>query len=153
MSAVRIFSRRLLALAPKTKSAAGFSPALPNRSFQTSFLRRKEDISVTYVFPDGAKVPAKGKEGDNLLDIAINNDVEIDGFGACEGTLACSTCHLIFSQDVFDRLPEEATDEELDMLDLAYGLTDTSRLGCQVCISKELSGIDVKIPEGVHDQR
>ena len=39
------------------------------------------------------------------------------------------------------------------MLDLAYGLTDTSRLGCQVCISKELSGIDVKIPEGVHDQR
>ena len=65
---------------------------------------------MTYVFPDGAKVPAKGKEGDNLLDIAINNDVEIDGFGACEGTLACSTCHLIFSQDVFDKLPEEATD-------------------------------------------
>ena len=110
MSAVRIFSRRLLALAPKTKPAV-FSPALPSsRSFQTSFLRRKEDISVTYVFPDGAKVPAKGKEGDNLLDIAINNDVEIDGFGACEGTLACSTCHLIFSQDVFDKLPEEATD-------------------------------------------
>ena len=107
---MRIFSRRLLALAPKTKSA-GFSPALrSSRSFQTSFLRRKEDISVTYVFPDGAKVPAKGKEGDNLLDIAINNDVEIDGFGACEGTLACSTCHLIFSQDVFDKLPEEATD-------------------------------------------
>ena len=111
MSAVRIFSRRLLALAPKTKSAGFSPPALPSsRSFQTSFLRRKEDISVTYVFPDGAKVPAKGKEGDNLLDIAINNDVEIDGFGACEGTLACSTCHLIFSQDVFDKLPEEATD-------------------------------------------
>ena len=83
----------------------------------------------------------------------MNENVDIDGFGACEGTLACSTCHVIFKQDDFDRLTEEATDEELDMLDLAYGLTDTSRLGCQVCISKELSGIEVQIPEGVNDQR
>ena len=45
--------------------------------------------------------------------------------GACEGTLACSTCHLIFSQEDFDKLPQKPTDEELDMLDLAYGLTDT----------------------------
>ena len=66
--------------------------------------------SVTFVFPDGAKVDAKGKEGDNLLDIIINDNVEIDGFGACEGTLACSTCHLIFSQEVYDKLPEEPTD-------------------------------------------
>jgi len=149
MSAVRIIGRRLFALAPR----AGPAAALPKRTFQTGLLRRKEDISVTYVFPDGGRSVAKGKEGDNLLDLAINNDVEIDGFGACEGTLACSTCHLIFSQEVFDKLPDEATDEELDMLDLAYGLTDTSRLGCQVCISKDLNGIEVKLPEGVHDQR
>ena len=45
--------------------------------------------------------------------------------GACEGTLACSTCHLIFTKEDYDKLPEEPTDEELDMLDLAYGLTDT----------------------------
>nr|XP_006823862.1 PREDICTED: uncharacterized protein LOC102803520 [Saccoglossus kowalevskii] len=44
--------------------------------------------------------------------------------GACEGTLACSTCHLLFQKEVFDKLPDEPTDEELDMLDLAYGLTD-----------------------------
>lgn len=149
-AAARIFGRRLVAFAaaPRTRPAAA-----AQRAFQTGLIRRKEDISVTYVFPDGAKVPAKGKEGDNLLDIAINANVEIDGFGACEGTLACSTCHLIFSQEVFDKLPDEATDEELDMLDLAYGLTDTSRLGCQVCISKALDGIEVKIPEGIHDQR
>ena len=83
----------------------------------------------------------------------MNDNVDIDGFGACEGTLACSTCHVIFKQEVFNSLPEEATDEELDMLDLAYGLTDTSRLGCQVCISKELSGIEVQLPEGTNDQR
>jgi len=45
--------------------------------------------------------------------------------GACEGTLACSTCHLIFKQEDYKKLPETPTDEELDMLDLAYGLTDT----------------------------
>ena len=43
-------------------------------------------------------------------------------------------------------------DEELDMLDLAFGLTETSLLGCQVCVSKELSGITVRVPEGVNDQ-
>ena len=106
MSAVRIIGRRLFAFAPR----AGPTVALPKRTFQTGLLRRKEDISVTYVFPDGGRSVAKGKEGDNLLDLAINNDVEIDGFGACEGTLACSTCHLIFSQEVFDKLPDEATD-------------------------------------------
>ena len=112
-----------------------------------------EDVKVTFIQQDGTKLEGKGKEGDNLLDIIVNNDIDIDGFGACEGTLACSTCHVIFKQEDFDRLDEEATDEELDMLDLAYGLTDTSRLGCQVCITKELSGMEVQLPEGVNDQR
>ena len=53
----------------------------------------------------------------------------------------------------FSNIEEEATDEELDMLDLAFGLTDTSRLGCQVCMTKALDGITVKVPEGVNDQR
>ena len=87
------------------------------------------------------------------MDVAINNDLDIDGFGACEGTLACSTCHVIFSEEDFSKIDEEATDEELDMLDLAFGLTDTSRLGCQVCMSKALDGVIVKVPEGVNDQR
>ena len=103
---------------------------------------------MTYVLSEGEKVTVTAPEGDNLLDIVINNDIDIDGFGACEGTLACSTCHVVLSQEDFDRLP----DEELDMLDLAFGLTETSRLGCQVCVSKELSGITVRVPEGVNDQ-
>ena len=107
---------------------------------------------MTYVLSEGEKVTVTAPEGDNLLDIVINNDIDIDGFGACEGTLACSTCHVVLSQEDFDRLPDEATDEELDMLDLAFGLTETSRLGCQVCVSKELSGITVRVPEGVNDQ-
>ena len=107
---------------------------------------------MTYVLSEGEKVTVTAPEGDNLLDIVINNDIDIDGFGACEGTLACSTCHVVLSLEDFDRLSDEATDEELDMLDLAFGLTETSRLGCQVCVSKELSGITVRVPEGVNDQ-
>ena len=128
--------------------------SLVKRTFVSSRpLLKLEEVSVTFVLQHGTKHTAKGKEGDNLLDIIIDQEVDIDGFGACEGTLACSTCHLIFKQEDFDRIPDEATDEELDMLDLAYGLTDTSRLGCQVCMTKELSGIECEVPEGINDQR
>ena len=128
--------------------------SLVKRTFVSSRpLLKLEEVSVTFVLQDGTKHTAKGKEGDNLLDIIIDQEVDIDGFGACEGTLAYSTCHLIFKQEDFDRIPDEATDEELDMLDLAYGLTDTSRLGCQVCMTKELSGIECEVPEGINDQR
>lgn len=82
-------------------------------------------MEVTFLKADGERIKAKGKEGDSLLDIVVNNSVDLDGYGACEGTLTCSTCHLIFKKEDFDRLPDKATDEELDMLDLAYDLTDT----------------------------
>ncbi|XP_066274118.1 adrenodoxin-like isoform X1 [Branchiostoma lanceolatum] len=112
----------------------------------------KAKVTVHYSMGDGQTVTVQSKEGENLLDIAIENDLDIDGFGACEGTLACSTCHLIFEQQIYDQL-EEPTDEELDMLDLAFELTDTSRLGCQVCVTKALDGLTVKVPEGVADAR
>jgi len=83
----------------------------------------------------------------------VNSDIDLDGFGACEGTLTCSTCHLIFKQPDFDGLPEKATEEELDMLDLAYELTDTSRLGCQIMLSEKLDGLEVQVPSTINDQR
>uniref|UniRef100_A0ACB8FGH0 Adrenodoxin, mitochondrial n=1 Tax=Sphaerodactylus townsendi TaxID=933632 RepID=A0ACB8FGH0_9SAUR len=71
---------------------------------------------------------------------------------ACEGTLACSTCHLIFEDHMFQKL-DAITDEELDMLDLAYGLTETSRLGCQICLQKPMNNMVVRVPEGIADVR
>lgn len=66
--------------------------------------------------------------------------------GACGGSCACSTCHIIVSDaDMYNKMPE-ATDDENDMLDLAFGLTETSRLGCQVCMTKELDGLKVQLP-------
>lgn len=100
---------------------------------------------MTFLRASGEKIKTKGKVGESLLDVVVNNQIDLDGFGACEGTLTCSTCHLIFSQADYDKLPDKPSDEELDMLDLAYDLTDTSRLGCQICLSKDMNGLEVKV--------
>lgn len=110
-------------------------------------------VTVTFIRANGERITTKAKIGDHLLDVVVNNNIDLDGFGACEGTLTCSTCHLIFKQEDFDRLPEKAGDEELDMLDLAYDLTDTSRLGCQITLTKELDGLEVKVPTTINDAR
>ncbi|QQP49200.1 Uncharacterized protein FKW44_009764 [Caligus rogercresseyi] len=110
-------------------------------------------VPITFRFADGQTQEVKAKLGDNLLDVVVDEDVDIDGFGACEGTLACSTCHLIFHKADYDKIPEGPTDEEFDMLDLAFGLTDTSRLGCQVEVTADMKGIVIEVPEGIQDQR
>jgi ferredoxin len=46
---------------------------------------------------------------------------------------------------MFDKM-EEPSDDENDMLDLAFGLTETSRLGCQVIMTKDLDGLVVRLP-------
>ncbi len=81
--------------------------------------------------------------GLSILEIAHDNKIELEG--ACEGSLACSTCHVIVEEEWFDTLPE-ATEDEEDMLDLAFGLTPTSRLGCQIIITEEMEGLTIKLP-------
>lgn len=81
--------------------------------------------------------------GETLLQTAHRFHIDLEG--ACEGVCACSTCHLIFSNDVYDQLPEPSEDEE-DMLDMAFGLTSTSRLGCQVIVEECMSGMQVTLP-------
>ena len=76
---------------------------------------------------DNEPIPVLAREGESLLDVAHNNGVDLEG--ACESSLACSTCHCILDDEIYDSL-EEPCEEEEDLLDLAYGLTHTSRLGC-----------------------
>lgn len=116
-------------------------------------LLNSEEVKVTFVKANGERITTKGKIGDTLLDVVVNNSLDFDGYGACEGTLTCSTCHVILKKEDFDRLPDKPSDEELDMLDLAYDLSDTSRLGCQIQLTKELDGLEVKIPATVNDAR
>lgn len=103
-----------------------------------------ETITVTFVDKNGNDVTVQAPVGKNLLEIAHDNEIELEG--ACEGSLACSTCHLIVENDEYYHKIPEPTEDELDMLDLAFGLTETSRLGCQVIASKEMDGIRVRLP-------
>lgn len=64
--------------------------------------------------------------------------------GACEGVCACSTCHVILEEEVYDSL-DEPSEEEEDMLDQAFGLTTTSRLGCQIELREDMDGIKVRV--------
>ncbi|KAK6296052.1 hypothetical protein J4Q44_G00337650 [Coregonus suidteri] len=121
-------------------------------STNTQPLRADNKVTVHFINRDGEKFSVKGSPGDSLLDVIIDQDLDFDGFGACEGTLACSTCHLIFEEDVYNKLGP-VTDEEMDMLDLAYGLADTSRLGCQICLTRSLDGMTARVPESVADIR
>ncbi|XP_071613497.1 adrenodoxin-like [Heliangelus exortis] len=115
-------------------------------------LSSADQVTVHFINRDGERLTATAKEGESLLQVVVNQNLAIDGFGACEGTLACSTCHLIFEKDTFQKLGA-ISDEELDMLDLAYGLTETSRLGCQVCVKKSMDGVTVRVPMDVSDIR
>ncbi|XP_071979283.1 adrenodoxin-like [Engystomops pustulosus] len=112
----------------------------------------EENLRVNFINRDGETLTATAKEGESLLDVVIRHRLNIDGFGACEGTLACSTCHLIFDRKIFDQLGS-ISDEELDMLDLAFGLTNTSRLGCQICMTKAIDGMTVRVPRDLSDAR
>ena len=98
---------------------------------------------MVFIEPDGTRRDVEAPLGLSVLEIAQRNDIDIEG--ACEGSLACSTCHVIVDADWFGRLDEPSEDEE-DMLDLAFGLTPTSRLGCQIIITPELDGLTVTLP-------
>jgi ferredoxin, 2Fe-2S len=98
---------------------------------------------VTFIERDGNRREIDAPLGLSVLEIAHKNGIDIEG--ACEGSLACSTCHVIVDPEWYDLLKEASEDEE-DMLDLAFGLTATSRLGCQIIITEELDGLVVRLP-------
>jgi ferredoxin, 2Fe-2S len=98
---------------------------------------------MTFIERDGTRREVDAPTGYSVLEIAHKHDVDIEG--ACEGSLACSTCHVIVDGAWFKKLASPTEDEE-DMLDLAFGLTQTSRLGCQIVMTDALDGLVVKLP-------
>ena len=103
---------------------------------------------IIFIEADGTEKIVDAQNGLSLLEVAHSNDIDLEG--ACEGSLACSTCHVILEKNFFESLPEPSEEEE-DMLDLAFGLTHTSRLGCKIIIDEKLEGMKVKIPSGTRN--
>ncbi len=106
--------------------------------------------NVHFITPSGETITVDAPLGLSILEIAHNNNIDLEG--ACEGSLACSTCHVIVDQDWYNKL-SEATEDEEDMLDLAFGLTQTSRLGCQIIMSEELDGITLRLPSATRNMQ
>ncbi|XP_022109724.1 ferredoxin-2, mitochondrial-like isoform X2 [Acanthaster planci] len=104
--------------------------------------------SLQMKYRSGEKIPVQGKVGDNVMYLAHRYNIEIEG--ACEASLACCTCHVVLTDDYYNKLPEIEEEEE-DMLDLAPFLTATSRLSCQIILTKELEGMEVKLPQATRN--
>ena len=98
---------------------------------------------MVFIVRDGSRREVEAPVGLSVLEIAHKHGIDIEG--ACEGSLACSTCHVIVDGDWFGKLGTPTEDEE-DMLDLAFGLERTSRLGCQIVMTAALDGLVVKLP-------
>ncbi|KAI6014484.1 hypothetical protein PISMIDRAFT_672203 [Pisolithus microcarpus 441] len=113
--------------------------------------RPEPGTGIKLQFKDHKGTPIKtieANEGDDILSLAHEWDIDLEG--ACEGSIACSTCHVILQPEMYDVLPEPSDDEN-DMLDLAFGLTDTSRLGCQVQVTKEMDGMEIRLPSATRN--
>ena len=99
---------------------------------------------MTFIDPrDHSRTEVDAPVGLSVLEIAHRNHIELEG--ACGGSLACATCHVIVDASWYGKL-STATEDEEDMLDLAFGLTQTSRLGCQIIMSEALDGLCVTLP-------
>jgi 2Fe-2S ferredoxin len=103
---------------------------------------------MTFIHPGGRRQEVEAPMGLSVMEIAHRNDIDLEG--ACEGSLACSTCHVIVD-DAFFGVLQEPTEDEEDMLDLAFGLTHTSRLGCQILITEQLDGLVVSLPSATRN--
>jgi len=107
-------------------------------------------VRVRFIDRDGKVTEAEGAPGTTLLDVAQAAGMPLEG--TCEGQMACSTCHVVVAKEWFDKL-SAAVEEEEDMLDLAAGVTRTSRLSCQIVLSERLDGLEVRIPAESRDMQ
>eukprot|EP00127_Corallochytrium_limacisporum_P003585 Clim_evm68s150 gene=Clim_evmTU68s150 len=125
------------------------SPRLKHGGFEWQDPKSEDEVvNVTFILRDGKEVPIRGKVGDNVLYLAHRYGIELEG--ACEASLACSTCHVYVNEDAFDVLPEPKEEED-DMLDMAPFLQENSRLGCQIILSKDLEGMTLTLPKATRN--
>ena len=103
---------------------------------------------VVFVEFNGTAREVVAQAGQSLMAVAVANNIDMEA--ACEGAMACSTCHVIVDEAWFGRLEAPSNDED-DMLDLASGLAPTSRLACQVILTDALDGLTVRLPDRVNN--
>ncbi|CDW57645.1 adrenodoxin protein, mitochondrial like [Trichuris trichiura] len=108
----------------------------------------RDIVKVTFVTKDGQTVVIEGHVGDNLLFLARSHGIDLEG--ACEASLACTTCHVYVDEEWVDKL-QPPSEEEEDLLDLAPFLKSNSRLGCQIILRPEMNGLTLYLPPGTRN--
>ena len=103
---------------------------------------------IIFIDPEGKRIEVEAPLGESVLETAHKNKIDLEG--ACEGALACSTCHVIVEPEWYKKLTPPSEEED-DMLDLAWGLTETSRLGCQITMREDLDGLVVRLPSATRN--
>jgi 2Fe-2S ferredoxin len=103
---------------------------------------------ITFLQPDGTSQTIEADENISIMQVAKEHNIEgIEG--ACGGCMACATCHVYVHPDWKSRVEGEDNEqslEEVDMLDVAYDVRETSRLGCQIKLTNALDGLVVALP-------
>ncbi|CAH0493650.1 unnamed protein product [Peronospora farinosa] len=146
---LRVLSHRLVsARVVSTHASRYFHASTSILHGDMSKFEANPTVHLKFKQRDDSIKEVEAKTGMSLLEVAHANDVDLEG--ACESSMACSTCHVILEDSVFEKL-EEACEDEEDMLDMAFGLTDTSRLGCQVIVNESFEGTTVTLPKATRN--
>ncbi len=99
---------------------------------------------IVYIEDSGKSHTLDIKNGLTVMEGAVQNN--IPGIDAdCGGSMACATCHVYVKEEWFNKLPKKEDGEE-DMLDMAFEPSRFSRLSCQIIVTDELDGLEVKLP-------
>jgi len=103
--------------------------------------------NVIFLQLDGVERRMQVPAGTTILEAAKAHDLPV--VGTCGGSMVCATCHVMIEAPDRAKLPDPTEDEE-DALDLAFGVTADSRLGCQIRLTEELDGIRVRLTSTMH---
>lgn len=98
-------------------------------------------INLIFILPNKKDVSVFVNKGESILDIAKKNNLPLEG--ACGGSLACSTCHVVIEESFFKDELAKKSDLEEDMLDMVSNIKRTSRLGCQVIVQEWMEGMKI----------
>jgi len=149
LSSLTCFNLRPKGVFERVPALFHTSPSLSHGDYEWEEPKSKEDIvNITYIDKQGKETKVRGKIGDNVLYLAHRYGIAMEG--ACEASLACTTCHCYVDDSYVSKLPE-ALEKEEDLLDLAPFLKENSRLGCQIILKKDLEGMTLTLPKATRN--
>ena len=105
--------------------------------------------NMTFYTRNGTPMEVDAPNGLSIMEIAHKHGLTADVEGVCGGSLACATCHVWVHPDWVEKcMPDDGkvSEDEEDMLDLAFDLKQTSRLSCQIMMNDDLDGLVVAVP-------